>query len=394
MTRILQITTHYRQAGGEDAAASAEARLLADAGHEVLRYRARNARADLKAGAQLAVSSWNPWAARTVRRLVNEHRPEIAHVHNTWFALSPSIFRELHAHGARVLMTLHNYRTVCSNALLFRGGGPCEDCVGSHPWHGVRHRCYRGSFVASAAAAANIALHHARGTWVKDVDAFLALNEFSKRRLVAGGIPDEKVILKPNFVDDPGPRLNRPSESEQVLFVGRLSTEKGILELLEAWRRASPRKLRLLVVGDGPLMSQARAQVDASIRLLGQLQKREVRKLMLSSRALVLPSRWYEVQPMVLLEAMAAGLPVLASDLGGNSEALGAIGSEWLVAPGRVGDWSHALSGLARGSVVDDAGARARSAYRARFTPELGLRNLERAYSAAVDAPPLAPTKG
>jgi glycosyltransferase involved in cell wall biosynthesis len=394
MTRILQIATHYREPGGEDAVVAAEARLLAGAGHEVIRYRAWNDRNDLKAAAQLAVSSWNPWAARTVRRLVQEHRPQITHVHNTWFALSPSIFRELRRYGAPVLMTVHNYRLVCSNALLFRSGRPCEDCVGSHPWHGVRHRCYRGSWVGSAAAAANIALQRTRGTWVQDVDAFLALNEFSKRRLVAGGIPDEKIILKPNFVDDPGPRANRPSQSGQVLFVGRLSPEKGILELLDAWRRASPRKLRLLVVGDGPLASQARARTDASIRLLGRQHKREVTKLMLSSRALVLPSRWYEVQAVVLLEAMAAGLPVLASDLGGNSEALGAIGSEWLVAPGRVGDWSRALSGLARGSVVDDAGARARSAYRARFTPEVGLRNLERAYSAALDALPLAPTKG
>ena len=387
MTRILQITTHYRQPGGEDAVATAEARLLAGAGHEVLRYRAWNARSDLKAGAQLAVSSWNPWAVRAVRRLVNEHRPEITHVHNTWFALSPSIFRELHGNGARVLMTLHNYRTVCSNALLFRSGRPCEDCVGSHPWHGVRHRCYRGSVVASAAAAANIALQQARGTWVRDVDAFLALNEFSRRRLVAGGIPDEKIILKPNFVDDPGQRANLPSESEQVLFVGRVSTEKGILELLDAWRRAAPRGLRLLVIGDGPLMSEARARLDGSIRLLGRLEKGEVRKLMLSSRALVLPSRWYEVQPMVLLEALAAGLPVLASNLGGNPEVLGALGAEWLVAPKRVQDWSRAISGLASDSIVDEAGTRARSTYCARFTPEVGLRNLERAYARALDAP-------
>jgi glycosyltransferase involved in cell wall biosynthesis len=387
MTRILQITNHHREPGGEDAVAAAEARLLAGAGHEVLRYRAWNARGDLKAGAQLAVSAWNPWAARTVSRLVREHRPDVTHVHNTWFALSPSIFGELHASGAPVLMTLHNYRTVCSNAFLFRSGRPCEDCVGSHPWHGVRHRCYRGSRVASAAAAANIALQRARGTWVNDVDRFLALNEFSRRRLVAGGIPDQKVILKPNFVDDPGPRSNRPSESEHVLFVGRLSAEKGILELIGAWRRASPQELRLLVIGDGPLISQARADLDGSIRVLGRLHKDEVTKLMLSSRALVLPSRWYEVQPMVLLEALAAGLPVLASDLGGNPETLGDLGAAWLVAPGRVDEWARALSVLANDSSVDEAGSRARATYRAGFTPEVGLRNLERAYESALDRP-------
>jgi glycosyltransferase involved in cell wall biosynthesis len=171
------------------------------------------------------------------------------------------------------------------------------------------------------------------------------------------------------------------------LFVGRLSPEKGILELLDGWRRASPRDLRLLVIGDGPLMSDARAHLDGSIRLLGRLPIGEVRQLMLSSRALVLPSRAYEVQPLVLLEALAAGLPVLASDLGGNPEVLGSLGAEWLVAPGRIEDWSRALSRLARGSIVDQAGARARSTYSKRFTPALGLRNLEQAYARVLDDP-------
>jgi glycosyltransferase involved in cell wall biosynthesis len=133
-------------------------------------------------------------------------------------------------------------------------------------------------------------------------------------------------------------------------------------------------------------MTDARAHLDGSIRLLGRLPMGEVRQLMLSSRALVLPSRAYEVQPLVLLEALAAGLPVLASDLGGNPEVLGALGAEWLVAPGRIQDWSRALSGLPRGSNVDQAGAQARATYRARFTPEVGLRNLERAYTSALDA--------
>jgi glycosyltransferase involved in cell wall biosynthesis len=387
MARILQIATHYREPGGEDAVVTAEARLLAGAGHEVLRYRAWNSRSDLKAGAQLAVSPWNPWAAQNLRRLVEQHQPEITHVHNTWFALSPSILRELRRNGGRVLMTLHNYRLICSNALLFRNGRPCEDCVGSHPWHGVRHRCYRGSSLASAAAAANIALHRIRGTWLTDVDALAAPDEFSKARFVAAGIPAEKIIVKPNFVEDPGLRKAPPSESKRILYVGRIAPEKGILELLNAWRRASPPKLELLVVGDGPLMERARRHAAGNVRLLGRLKRAEARKLMLSARALVVPSLAYEVQPIVLLEALAAGLPVVASDLGSITEVLSALGPEWLVAPGRVEQWSRVLSTLASDSRVDWAGARARSAYCARFTPELGLRNLERAYAGALGAP-------
>jgi glycosyltransferase involved in cell wall biosynthesis len=384
MSRILQIHTHYREAGGEDEAAAADARLLAEAGHEVLRYRAWNARAAPKAAAQLAVSAWNPSATRTIRRLVKQHRPEIAHVHNTWFALSPSILGELRANGVPVIMSLHNYRLMCSNALLFRSGRPCEDCVGTHPWHGVKYRCYRGSLLASAAAAANIAVHDVRGTWLREVDSFLCPSEFSKRPFVAAGIPPHKLIVRPNFVEDPGTRITAPSESRQVLFVGRISAEKGILELLEAWRQATLPGLELLVVGEGPLLEQAHAGAGKNVRVMGRIERAEVGKLMLSSRALVLPSVAYEVQPTVLLEALAAGLPVLASDAGGNPEVLREIGREWLVRPGRVEEWSLALSGLLEDSVVDAYGNRSRAIYCRRFTPEMRLRNLERAYSAAL----------
>jgi glycosyltransferase involved in cell wall biosynthesis len=286
-----------------------------------------------------------------------------------------------------VVMTLHNYRLICSNALLFRNGRPCEDCVGSHPWHGLRHRCYRGSSLGSAAAAANIALHQVRGTWLNDVDLFMAPDEFSKARLVAAGIPAEKIIEKPNFVDDPGPRKAPPSESKEVLFVGRIASEKGILQLLSAWRRASPSELELVVVGDGPLMERARVRADGNIRLLGRLKRAEARRLMLSARALVVPSLTYDFQPMVLLEALAAGLPVLASDLGDTPRVLSALGQEWLASPGRVEQWSRALSALGGDSRVDWAGERARSTYCARFTSELGLRNLERVYARALSVP-------
>ena len=109
------------------------------------------------AAASLLASAWNPAAARALRAEARRVRPDVAHVHNTWFALTPAVAAALDGAGVPVVMTLHNYRILCANASLYRDGRPCEDCVGSHPWHGVRHRCYRDSLASSTAVAATAA---------------------------------------------------------------------------------------------------------------------------------------------------------------------------------------------------------------------------------------------
>jgi hypothetical protein len=189
--RILQVHTLYREEGGEDAVARAEAELLRRAGHELVPFIAHNPEATVPAAASLLVSAWNPVVARRIRAVAEQVRPDVAHVHNTWFALSPSVIAALGAAGVPVVMTLHNYRLLCVNASLFRDGRPCEDCVGTHPWHGVRHRCYRGSAGGSAAVAAAISVNRLLGTWQRHVRLFLALNEFARERFIRGGLPPE-----------------------------------------------------------------------------------------------------------------------------------------------------------------------------------------------------------
>jgi glycosyltransferase involved in cell wall biosynthesis len=378
--KVLQIHNRYRQAGGEDVVVRAEADLLRSAGHRVVQYQGENPSGSLGAAGALALSAWNPWTARAVRSLAEEHRPDLAHVHNTWYALSPSILHALKQTQLPLVMTLHNYRLVCSNALLFRSGRPCEDCVGTHPWHGVRHRCYRGSVLASAAAAAAIAVNQARHTWERDVDLFLALSEFAKQRFVTGGIPESKIRIKPNFVSDPGPRSHPPSASRTVLYVGRLSPEKGADLLFDAWEAIDNTNFELLIVGEGPLRPQLVRRRLAGVRLLGSLPPREVARRILKARALIFPSTWYEGQPMVILEALASGLPVLGSDLGGTAELLRPLGSRWLVRPDDSGAWSSALLRLQDDEAIDVAGRQARELYEARFTPSTGLSQLEETY--------------
>ncbi len=376
--RILQVHTHYRQPGGEDRVVETEAKLLSGAGHEVRSHRASNPEGP-QAAIPFLLAPWNPAAARKLRQAVEDFQPDVAHVHNTWFAMSPSVVAELKATGVPVVVTLHNYRAICSAATLFRDGRPCTDCVGSHVGHAVAHRCYRGSSAQSAVAAASIAVHKRRGTWRRDVDRFLALTEFGRQQHIAGGFPPERIEVKSNSVDEPGRRTLLPSESRTVLFVGRLSEEKGVDTLLDAWARRS-RQLDLVVIGTGPLEASLRKRAPTSVRFLGSQTPEEVAEQMASARALVFPSICYEGQGLVALEAAAAGLPVVVSDHGAMTGLFAPHARELLFPPGDADALSRRLDALEGADHVDAQGAVARRCFEERYSHEVALGRLEQIY--------------
>ncbi len=382
--RILQVHNQYREPGGEDRVVQAEFDLLQSAGHEVVSHRVTNPSSALRSAGLLVLSPGNPGAGQAVKRLAAQFRPDVAHVHNTWFSLSPSVLGALQRSGVPVVMTLHNYRLMCVNSLLFRDGHPCEECVGSHPWHGVRHRCYRDSALASAAAAGAISINRSRSVWSRNVDRFLVLSQFSQQRFAAAGIPEERMTRVSNFVDDPGPRPAPPDQSNSVLFVGRLSAEKGADLLLRAWPAASG--LELVVVGDGPQRPDLERVGGSSVRFLGRRSAPEVRNLMLHSRALVFPSLAYENQPIVLLEALSAGLPVVASEGGAIPEVFAGSPHVQLVAAGDRQAWTAALGELSQDRFVTAAGASMRTLYEERYTPDSTRSTLEAAYRDAIQS--------
>ena len=382
--KILQIHNQYLQPGGEDTVAATEASLLRSAGHTVIEHREHNPEGNLAAAGDLIRAPWNSKAAARIGDLVRRHQPDVTHVHNTWYHLTPSVFRAIRQEGSPTVLTLHNYRLVCANSMLLRDGKPCELCVASrNPWYGVRYRCYRGSAVQSAAAAATIAINRRRETWHKDVDVFLALTEFARDKMIAGGLPEQRIEVKPNFVTDPGSRTMPPGDSNLILFVGRLAREKGPDVLVEAWRQANLDDLRLEIIGDGELRKGLESDPPAGVTLSGQLDSNEVRQRMLSARALVLPSIWYEGLSMVMLEALGAGLPVLASALGAMPEVLRPLGQSWQVGPGDAEALAQQLNGLMDGSVVEQGGIAARRLYDSLYSPEVGLAGLEKAYQRA-----------
>jgi glycosyltransferase involved in cell wall biosynthesis len=352
-----------------------ERELLRSAGHDVSIFERSNPNGTLESLGALASAPWNPLTTSSINRSIESTSFSVAHVHNTWFAISPSVFRATHRAGLPTVLTVHNYRLACINGQLLRDGQPCQVCVGTHPWAGVGYRCYRDSFLASAAAAGTLALNRRLGTWQKHVDVFIALNNFMKEILIASGVPSERIVHVPNFTADPGPRRHQPSNSDTVLFVGRLSPEKGLDQLLACWARSAPSELRLVVVGDGPMASQLARRDLRGVEFRGRLGQTEVRELMLSARVLAFPSAWYEGQPLVVLEAMSSGLGIVASNLGGLPDTIGEGGMT-------VRSWSDfSFRDLAD---VDHLGLSARKRWCDTFTPERHLEGLSEAYVQAA----------
>ena len=341
--KIIQVHNYYQQVGGEDSVVAAEKNMLAEAGHEVILYYKNN---DGIVGAwQLIVSSlktlWNYKAYSEFRQLLKNHCPDVVHCHNTFPLISPAIYWACEKEGVPVVQTLHNYRLLCLNSQFFRynkhnEAEVCEKChKRAFKFPGIKYRCYKGSMAGSVVVALMLFLHRLLGTWKNKVSVYIALTEFQKQKMSKGGLPADRIFVKPNFVrseTEKEPIECYIPQSPYALFVGRLSPEKGCTVLLQAWKyflescdlTQNVFRPELLVVGDGPdkksLEQWSEERQLNRVRFTGMLPRNQVQALMKRAEFLILPSLWYEGFPMAIVEAFSCGTPVLASDLGGMKE--------------------------------------------------------------------------
>lgn len=317
---ILSVHNSYRTPGGEDQVFAQEADLLRAHGHKVMLYHTSNEQVTGKNPLVLLGNTiWNKQAYSELLDLMQRERPDVVHVHNTFPVISPAVYYAANEAGIPVVQTLHNFRMLCPAGTLFRDGHVCEDCVGKRvPWPGAVHGCYRGSRLATAAGAAMIATHNYKQTWSKMVSVYIALTGFARDKFVEAGFPGEKILIKPNYLPtDPG---TGGGKGNYALFVGRLTPEKGIHTLLEAWREIG-NQLPLQIAGDGPLAPEVEKAASAipNVTWLKWLPRTEILQKMKDASVLILPSTWYEGFPMIIAEAFAVGLPVIASNLGSMS---------------------------------------------------------------------------
>lgn len=392
--KILFAHNRYQFAGGEDAVVQAESALLKFNGHEVLVLEVNN---DGIVGdwnkAKAAVSAIYSTASKNlISAEIKRFHPAIVHIHNFFPLLSPAVYDACRNAGVPVVQTLHNYRLGCPKAMLFRDGKVCEDCIDKLvPWSGIVHGCYRSSRTQSAVVAAMIALHRLRGTWRERVDAYIALTNFQKEKMIQASLPKEKIYIKPNFIFDPGSFVNTSVLEEYALFVGRLSEEKGVSLLIDAYVQ-NDLCLPLKIVGDGPLRLslQERVQVaglENAIKFMGQQDKLTVVTLMRNASFLVFPSIWYEGFPLTLAEAFACGLPVIVPRLGSMVEIVedGVTGLFFEV--GNYKDLADkVLWAKAHSQEMLVMGKNARRIYETRYTPEANYQQLMAIYQQVINS--------
>ena len=379
--RVLIVHNAYQQRGGEDAVVEAEYSLLQQHGHPVHLYQRHND--ELRGRNPLALVRDTVWSSQTGRDfapLLSTFRPDVVHVHNSFPLVSPSVYWAAHRAGVPVVQTLHNFRLICPQAMLLRNGMVCEDCVGRAPWPAVVHGCYRGSRAQSAAVAAMLQTHRALRTWRDKVTLYVALNEFCRDKFVQGGLPAERIRIKPNFVDLPAPA---PQERGGFLFVGRLSAEKGV-DVLAAAMQSAASGVHLRVAGAGP--EQARISGAPNTTLLGSLDAPAVYAEMARSEALVIPSIWYENFPRTLVEAFANRLPVIASRLGALAALVREGDTGLLFEPGDASDLAARLHwAAAHPEEMARMGRRAREVYEFGLSAAANYRQLLAIYGEAVE---------
>lgn len=318
--KILLIHNFYQQFGGEDAVALAEQRLLEQQAEDVVVYSRHND--DIKSYGVAAKAKFGVetiFSRRTnheIREVVRRCQPDVAYVHNVFPLISPAVYHALHALRVPTVQVIHDFRFLCPNGWFYTQGRVCERCKSGQYWNAVRRRCYRGSYLLSALYATAVGANRLAGIFDK-ITAFICLTEFAKHKLVEARIPERKIFIRPNFLDATT-TTPTPGQGHHVVYLGRLSAEKGVWTLVRAFEQLPD--VTLKIVGTGPLEAALHAYVRerhlTNVHFAGFQQGAEKQALLRESVGTVVPSEWYENFPVVVLEAYAAGKPVIGANIG------------------------------------------------------------------------------
>ncbi|MFI9155635.1 glycosyltransferase [Streptomyces sp. NPDC053367] len=389
---VLVVHNRYASAqpSGENKVVDQETALLRRAGHRVELFERRSddiAAKSLPGKAALPfLVPWNPAVRKELAARLRAERPDIVHVHNVFPLLSPAVLAACADAGVPVVATLHNYTQVCPPGTLQRDGRPCTECVGAAPLPAVRHGCYRGSRLATVPLAVSLSVNRRR--WWSGVERFLCISAAQRDVLVRSGMPAERLAVKHNFVPDPG--MCRSGDGEHLLYLGRLAEAKGVRLLMAAWDEIAAGGgvgVPLVIAGTGPLEGEVTAWAAGrdDVRYAGLLDTAECREAVARSVAVVAPSTWLEAFGLVVVEAMAAGVPVVAAGHGAFVELVEDGVTGLLHRPGESASLASCVRRIAAGPALGrQMGEAARRRYEQGFSPAVGLERLVEEYRSAI----------
>jgi len=341
----------------------------------------------------------NPFAARALKKKIRAFKPDVVHFHNQFPLISPLALRAAHKCGVKVVMTLHNYRTVCAAGIPMRGNRVCDACFRKVKVNGegerrklsvlpaIKCRCYRGSLVATLPLAVNIWLY--RHCWAKWVDTFIVLSEFQKKIMVECGFPAEKIVVKGNFIQEGAKvEVGGGQRKTQVVFVGRLSDEKGVETLVEARKELEKQSevgaWRLIIVGDGDRRAAYEKLAEGlNIEFLGQKGHEEVLRLIAESRCVVQPSVCWETFGMVVAEGMSVGVPAVVSDIGALPDLVQGDECGEIFEAGNVDALAAAIVRLLSRADYDAVCEACKKRVHERYSEESNYRDLKKVYADA-----------
>ncbi len=323
--KVLIVHNYYQIPGGEDTVVANEKRMLEQHGHQVVLYTRHNSELNEFSKLQKLMLPFSMIFSiktyREVKHLIEKEKIDVVHVHNTLNLISPSVYYAAFRKKVPVVQTIHNFRLLCPGAAFYRDGHICEDCVSKGLLCAVKHGCYRGSRVQTLICAVSTWIHRLLGTYGKL--NYICLTDFNKEKLLTlKQIDKEKVFVKPNFVKTAEKILPYEKRKDQFVYAGRLEEIKGIDLLLRAWSRLDREQFRLVVCGTGSMEQWCKDYIEkenlSNVEMRGFLDNEAVKEVIGESKALILPTRWYEGFPMTIAEAYSLGTPVIVSDLGNS----------------------------------------------------------------------------
>lgn len=275
----------------------------------------------------------------SLKSIINRYPPDLAHAHNIYGRLTTSVLDLLNNEGISAVLTLHDYKLICPSYKLMKDNRICEDCKGNKFYKAVVNKCHKNSLTASAVYAIESYFNTWFGKYSKNVAYFISPSRFLRSKLTEFGWPESKIEYVPNYLVT---SKFEPSyeAGKYLLYLGRLSGEKGIETLIRAYNRISPLHVKMLIVGEGPEEKKLKALAGGSGDVIfpGYLSGEELSQVTRESLAVVVPSEWYENAPISILEAMAYGKPVIGSNIGGIPEMVDHGVTGYLFEPGNVAD--------------------------------------------------------